>query len=75
MAARVRGRADQRGAGVQRFMVSGVVLVTLAVAGCAIPRHIVELVPPPQQPPLQELERHLDYQDPDAGRPDYVRAR
>jgi len=42
--------------------------------GCTISRTIVELTPPAGQPALQELEGHLDYADPDAGRPSYVRA-
>jgi hypothetical protein len=40
-------------------------------AGCAISRHIQD-VRPPAQPALQQLEQHLDYVDPDAGKPDYV---
>jgi hypothetical protein len=41
------------------------------LGACAISRHIVDIEPPPQ-PRLQELERHLHYEDPDDGRPDYV---
>lgn len=51
-------------------LVLGVVLLALS-AGCTISRHIVE-IQPPNQPPLQQIEQHLDYQDPDAGQPDYV---
>ncbi len=46
-------------------------LMAWCAGGCRISRHIVEVEPPPQ-PPLQQLEQHLDYVDPDAGRPDYV---
>lgn len=42
-----------------------------ALCGCAISRRIVD-IEPPDQPPLQNLERHLDYTDPDDGRPDYI---
>jgi len=42
-------------------------------AGCRISRHIVDLAPPAELPRLEALESHLDYFDPDAGQPDYVR--
>jgi len=42
-----------------------------ATAGCTISRHIVEREPV-RQPPLTDLEQHLDYADPDDGRPDFV---
>jgi hypothetical protein len=53
-----------------------VVLLILLVgaagmAGCTVAREIVEL-DPPSQPHLSDLERHLDYVDPDDGRPDYI---
>ncbi len=44
------------------------------LAGCTISRTIID-VAPPQQPSLQELEQHLDYVDPDDGRPDYIYGR
>jgi hypothetical protein len=54
---------------IGRFIAIAVVL--WALGGCRISRHIVELEPPPQ-PPLQQLESHLDYGDPDEGKPDYI---
>lgn len=42
-------------------------------SGCTVSRNIVAISPPPDQPQLQELEKHLNYTDPDAGQPDYVR--
>ena len=41
------------------------------LAGCTISRHIVDLEPT-GQPRLEELEQHLNYADPDEGRPDYI---
>jgi len=41
--------------------------VLAGAAGCTVSRTIIE-VQPPEQPPLQDLDRHLDYVDPDAGR-------
>ena len=46
-------------------------LVLTSALGCAVPDRIRE-IQPPDQPPLQRLEQHLDYQDPDAGQPDYI---
>ncbi len=46
-------------------------LALLCISGCTISRRIRD-VEPPRQPPLQELEQHLDYTDPDAGEPDYI---
>lgn len=43
----------------------------LLLCGCSLSRHIVAITPP-AQPPLQELDKHLDYVDPDEGRPTYV---
>ena len=60
---------------MRRVAIILVVLASCLTAGCRISRHIVDLTPPAHQPPLQELEEHLDYTDPDAGRPDYVRSR
>ena len=53
--------------------VSLVILLAAAActAGCTVSREIVELAPPPQ-PHLNDLEEHLDYVDPDDGRPDYI---
>ena len=48
-------------------------LAALALCGCSISRNIVDLTPPPNRPDLRRLEEHLDYADPDAGRPTYVR--
>jgi hypothetical protein len=45
----------------------------LLALGCRISRNIRDLERPADLPPLQELEQHLNYQDPDAGEPDYVR--
>ncbi|MFO7957753.1 MAG: hypothetical protein R6X33_11725 [Candidatus Brocadiia bacterium] len=46
-------------------------LVLTSALGCAVPDRIRE-IQPPEQPPLPQLEQHLDYQDPDAGEPDYI---
>ena len=45
--------------------------VLLAAAGCTVSRNIVD-VRPPTQGPLQQLDQHLTYVDPQAGRPDYI---
>ena len=58
-----------------RLVIVAMVLISYWLAGCGVSRNIVDLTPPPNQPPLQELEKHLNYHDPDAGRPDYVRVR
>ena len=58
---------------MRRFLIAVMVTVSLWAGGCRISRHIVDLTPPAGLPPLQELESHLDYVDPDAGQPDYVR--
>jgi len=42
-----------------------------ALSGCGPSGNIRDLTPP-AQPPLPDLEKHLNYVDPDAGRPDYV---
>ena len=60
---------------LRRWALIALLLMVLGVAGCSISRNIVDLTPPANQSPLQELERHLTYHDPDAGRPDYVRVR
>ena len=51
------------------------VLAGWCMAGCRITRNIVDLQPPPGLPSLQKLEKHLNYADPDAGQPDYVRTK
>ncbi len=71
----MRGRPDAIGRGGEGPMrggrlIPGLIFLALS-AGCTISRHIVE-IQPPDQPPLQQIEQHLDYQDPDAGQPDYV---
>ena len=43
-----------------------------ATAGCATSDTIVELPPPENLPDLTQLENHLDYKDPDDGKPSYV---
>ena len=48
-----------------------VVLAGLALSGCRISHRIIDREPI-RQPPLESLEQHLDYVDPDDGRPDYV---
>ena len=58
---------------LRRVAIIVAVLAGCWTAGCPISRHIVDVTPPPNQPPLQELEQHLEYTDPDAGQPDYVR--
>ena len=46
--------------------------VCLALGGCTISRHIRDLEPPADEPSLEQLDRHLDYTDPDDGRPDFI---
>jgi hypothetical protein len=46
----------------------------LGTWGCEISRKIRDLEPV-RYPPLNRLEEHLDYSDPDDGRPDYVHTR
>ena len=48
-----------------------ILLGATLLCGCTISRRIVDLEPV-RQPPLTQLESHLDYQDPDDGRPDYI---
>ena len=50
---------------------TAVVLAALALSGCWISRRIIDREPI-RQPPLESLEQHLDYVDPDERRPDYV---
>ena len=53
------------------FLFSLFLLIVLA-GGCTTSDAIV-LLPPPQGPPdLTELENHLNYRDPDDGKPDYI---
>lgn len=56
---------------VRRKLFIPLILLAWALVGCHISRRIVDIKPPPQ-PRLQNLESHLDYVDPDEGRPDYV---
>jgi hypothetical protein len=56
---------------VRTIWVTALAAAVLAGAGCRISRNIRDLEPP-DQPPLQLLESHLDYVDPDDGRPDYI---
>ena len=46
-------------------------LAGLALGACSAGDKIVRLPPPRGLPRLTELEKHLDYRDPDDGRPDY----
>jgi hypothetical protein len=50
---------------------AAVIVAALALSGCWISRRIIDREPI-RQPPLQDLEQHLDYVDPDDGKPDYV---
>jgi hypothetical protein len=65
----LQSRADLRS--FIAFLCS--VCVGASMVGCRISRHVEETQIPPDQPPLRQLEAHLDYHDPDAGQPDYVR--
>ena len=57
------------------FIATVALLAGLLSAGCPMSRNIVDLQPRQGQPRLEQLERNLNYADPDAGRPDYVRVR
>lgn len=46
-------------------------LAAVSVTGGCVSRQMV-LLEPPEQPALERLEEHLDYTDPDEGRPDYI---
>ena len=59
---------------MRRVALLTIICFGFLTAGCRFTRDIVDLTPPPSQPPLQELENHLRYVDPDAGKPTYVRA-
>jgi len=50
----------------------GVFLVVVLVGGCSTSDTIRRLPPPTGLPSLVDLEKHLDYRDPDDGRPDYI---
>ena len=52
---------------------AAVAVLVMALAGCTISRDIIDAPPPADQPRLEQLEEHLDYVDPDAGQPDYIR--
>ena len=43
----------------------------LLLGGCLVGGHVVTLTPP-AQPPLKDMDKHLNYVDPDEGRPTYV---
>ncbi|MCP4451852.1 MAG: hypothetical protein GY809_10350 [Planctomycetes bacterium] len=49
------------------------VLTVLMCGGCGVSKEITNLAPDRGQTPLQQLESHLDYVDPDAGQPNYRR--
>jgi len=48
-----------------------VAALLVALSGCRISRNIRDLSPV-TDPPLTELERNLDYSDPDDGRANYI---
>lgn len=56
-------------------MRTGLIIVLLGLVwiacGCSISRQIAE-VPASRQSSLQDLDQHLTYADPYAGRPDYI---
>jgi ABC-type oligopeptide transport system substrate-binding subunit len=52
-------------------LAAALAVCAAALSGCGPSDNIRELQPPPQ-PALSELESHLDYVDPDEGRPSYV---
>ncbi len=54
-----------------RFLGSLILLLALT-GGCTTSDAIVLLPPPEGLPDLANLENHLDYQDPDDGKPDYI---
>ena len=56
---------------MHRWIALALLVLLWPAAGCRISRHIVDLEPT-TGPSLQELERNLDYQDPDQGRADYI---
>jgi hypothetical protein len=58
---------------LRRCIYSVLVLLALAGHGCKVSKQILELERPQDQIPLGQLESHLDYQDPDAGKPTYRR--
>ena len=56
---------------MRRFAIVLLGGLVLVLGGCRLSRRIVKITPPPQ-PPLQELDNHLDYVDPDDGRSTFV---
>ncbi len=58
---------------LRRCVCSVVVLLVMLCTGCKVSKQILELERPADQIPLEQLESHLDYQDPDAGKPTYRR--
>lgn len=66
--------AREGGTSVGRALkLTVVALAVLAVSGCRLSHKIIDLEPPAGLPPLEQLDRDMNYVDPDAGRPDYVR--
>lgn len=59
--------------GLRKRLCGSLMLAMMLCGGCKVTKQIVNLSPPPEQPPLQQLESHLNYVDPDAGQPDYRR--
>jgi hypothetical protein len=55
-----------------RLALLGVLILILPVCGCSTSDTIRRLPPPAGLPSLVDLEKHLDYKDPDDGRPDYI---
>ena len=59
---------------LRRRLSAGLLAIALLVVapGCSTSDTIVKLPPPSGLPSLTELEQHLDYRDPDDGKPDYI---
>ncbi|MBN2491096.1 MAG: hypothetical protein JXQ29_09620 [Planctomycetes bacterium] len=59
---------------LRRGLLAGWLALALlgAAPACSTPDAIVKLPPPSGLPHLTELDHHLDYQDPDDGKPDYI---
>jgi len=65
------GDVTEEGCIVRKGLIIILLGVVCFMSGCFISRRIADLSPP-NQPPLQELDQHLNYADPYAGRPDYI---